>query len=134
MRITESRIRQIIREEAQRVLREGGDPRLKETEDNDIAAWKLRTALRNPRAEEHYPEARELASFIDDHMSDFDDEMAVIRPSKEEPDHFDIFLSPFGRDPINTTPVPSKILAIAGQPYSRGISSAGARRRHMRGF
>ena len=134
MRLSESRFRQIIKEEARRFLREGGDPRIDDHQDNDIAVWKLIDALGNPGAEDIYPEAGELRREIQKRKGDFDDGLAVIRPSRKG-EGLDIFFSPLGNvDPINRTPMPGKILNFAGTFYRKGLDSAGARRRHISGY
>ena len=62
MRISESRIRQIIREEAKKALREASDPRL-DSKDIDQPVHKLISGLSAAGVEDVYPEAGELRRF-----------------------------------------------------------------------
>ena len=136
MRISESRIRQIIREEAVQALREASDPRL-DSKDIDQPVYKLISGLSAAGVEDVYPEAGELRSELMRMKRDFDQGMAIIRPVQSGgQDEFDVFLSYTSRDPINFAPIPRRVFKLAGISLDTGggLSSAGAQRRGMSGF
>lgn len=145
MRITESRIRQIIREEARRVLREEYDPRL-ESKDIDTSVHTIIDMLgglllgseeRRAEIEEIYPEAGALRKELQRLQRDFDQGTAIVRPSESgSPDEFDIFLSYTSSEPINKEPIPRRLFGKMGISLdTKGrLSSAGARMRGISGY
>ena len=138
MRITESQIRRIIREEASRILREANDPRLdRYSKEADVPAHQIASGLRAAAVIELIGEeaAADLRQKMFDKKGDFDDGMAVIRQSKRG-DGYDIFLNHMEPDPINDEPLPTGIFGKMGILLGKGqwIGSFGARRRHVSGY
>ena len=139
MRITESQIRRIIREEASRILREGYyDPRLdRYKNESDVSAHQIASGLHAAAVIELIGEeaAADLRQKMFDLKGDFDDGMAVIRRSRQG-DGYDIFLNHMAPDPINDEPLPTGIFGKMGISLGmgQGISSAAARRRHVSGY
>lgn len=140
MRISESRIRQIIREEARKVMNEGFNDGPDRTS-QDVSLFKLMDALRygnkfadGTSLEEVYPEAKSLLKKLESQKRDFDDGEAVIAPSKRG-EGLDIFYSPaMMSDPVNDAPMPYKVLNFMGTYYNRGegYSSREKDRRRLR--
>ena len=91
--------------EGRRFLREGKEA--------DINALKLRDGLGASGMEDVYSDAPTLKKEIEKLKRDFDEGMAVVRPSKSG-DGYDIFLSHTSSDPVNKTPIPGKAFGKAG--------------------
>jgi len=113
--------------EGRRFLREGKEA--------DINALKLRDGLGASGMEDVYPDAPTLKKEIEKLKRDFDEGMAVVKPSKSG-DGYDIYLSHTSTDPVNKTPIPEKVFGKAGVELNltepEKMSSASKARRGMK--
>jgi len=120
MRITEDALRRIIKEEIVdmgvrhgRMTLQEGRRILREAKQADINVLQFGKGLGADGMEDIYSDAATLKKEIEKLKRDFDEGMAVVRPSKSG-DGYDIFLSHTSSDPVNKTPIPGKAFGKAG--------------------
>lgn len=142
MRITESGLRRIIREEIVRDSVRSGHMTLwearrllREEKQSDINVLQFGRGLGAQGMVDIYPGAPDLQKKIAASKGDFDEGMAVIKKSKRG-DGYDMFLSHTSTDPVNDSPIPESVFGKAGTPLDmqepEQMSSAAKARRNMK--
>lgn len=142
MRITESALRRIVREEiVGQAVREGrmslreGRRLMNEEKQADINVLQFGKGLGADGMNDIYPDAPVLKKEIERLKRDFDEGMAVVKQSKSG-DGYDMFLSHTGTDPVNKSPIPGKAFGKAGIQLDlrepEQMSSAAKARRNMK--
>ena len=143
MRLSESSLRRIVREEIVRESVRSGRMTLREGRrflreassevETDINAGAFEKGLGADAVKEIYPQAAELKKAMSN--AQFTDGMAVVKPSKKG-DGYDVFESYNSSEPLNKTPIPRSAFGKAGimlgDMKTDSLSQQGRTRRGMK--